>query len=60
VEDARASSTVGTPEDCAEQAQELLDAGLDGLLFNMMDAQDIEPIELAGAALAPLFAKATA
>jgi F420-dependent oxidoreductase-like protein len=59
LEDTRASSTVGSPEDCAEQAQALLDAGLDGLLFNMMDAQDIEPIALAGAALAPLFAGAT-
>ncbi len=40
----------------AEQAQALLDAGLDGLLFNMTDSQDLEPIRLAGATLAPLFA----
>jgi F420-dependent oxidoreductase-like protein len=55
LEQARAVATVGSPESVAEQAQTLLDAGLDGLLFNMMDAQDIEPIELAGGALAPLF-----
>jgi F420-dependent oxidoreductase-like protein len=56
VEQARAFATVGGPDTVAEQAQELLDAGLDGLLFNMMDAQDIEPVRLAGAALTPLFA----
>jgi len=32
----------------------LLDAGLDGLLFNMPDAHDLEPVELAGATLAPI------
>jgi len=56
VEQARAFATIGSPDSVAEQAQAFLDAGLDGLLFNMMDAQDIEPIELAGAALAPLVA----
>jgi F420-dependent oxidoreductase-like protein len=56
VERARAFATVGGPDSVAEQAQAFLDAGLDGLLFNMMDAQDLEPVRLAGAALAPLFA----
>jgi F420-dependent oxidoreductase-like protein len=51
-EQARASSTVSV----AEQAQALLDAGLDGLLFNMPDSQDLEPVRLAGTTLAPLFA----
>ncbi|HEY1480846.1 MAG TPA: LLM class F420-dependent oxidoreductase [Gaiellales bacterium] len=56
VEQARAFAMLGSPESVAEQAQAFLDAGLDGLLFNMPDSQDIEPVELAGAALAPLFA----
>jgi F420-dependent oxidoreductase-like protein len=54
VEQARAFAIVGGPESVAAQAQELLDAGLDGLLFNMTDSQDLEPVELAGATLAPL------
>jgi F420-dependent oxidoreductase-like protein len=53
---ARAFATVGGPDSVAEQAQAFLDAGLDGLLFNMTDSQDLEPVRLAGAALAPLFA----
>jgi F420-dependent oxidoreductase-like protein len=55
-EQARGFATVGGPESVAEQAQAFLDAGLDGLLFNMPDSQDLEPIRLAGATLAPLFA----
>ena len=35
-EQARAFATVGGPESVAEQAQAFLDAGLDGLLFNMI------------------------
>jgi alkanesulfonate monooxygenase SsuD/methylene tetrahydromethanopterin reductase-like flavin-dependent oxidoreductase (luciferase family) len=42
----------GDPDEIAEQAQELLDAGLDGLIFNMPDAQDLEPVAMAGRALA--------
>jgi alkanesulfonate monooxygenase SsuD/methylene tetrahydromethanopterin reductase-like flavin-dependent oxidoreductase (luciferase family) len=53
-EQARAIATIGSPDSVAEQAQALLDAGLDGLLFNMPDAQDLEPVELAGATLAPI------
>jgi F420-dependent oxidoreductase-like protein len=56
VERARAFATVGGPDTVAEQAQAFLDAGLDGLVFNMMDAQDLEPVRLAGRALAPLVA----
>jgi F420-dependent oxidoreductase-like protein len=56
VQRARAFATVGGPEAVAEQAQAFLDAGLDGLLFNMLDAHEIEPVRLAGAALSPLFA----
>ncbi|MDX6578684.1 MAG: hypothetical protein QOJ47_233 [Gaiellales bacterium] len=54
-EQARAVATIGSPDSVAEQAQALLDAGLDGLLFNMPDAHDLEPVELAGATLAPIF-----
>jgi F420-dependent oxidoreductase-like protein len=55
LEDARGFGTIGSPDSVAEQAQALLDAGLDGLLFNAPDSHDLEPVELAGAALAPLF-----
>jgi len=41
----------GVPETIAERAQELLDAGLDGLIFNMPDAQDLEPVAMAGEVL---------
>jgi F420-dependent oxidoreductase-like protein len=51
---ARASATVGGPDSVAEQAQAFLDAGLDGLLFNLPDAHDLEPVELAGRALTPV------
>jgi alkanesulfonate monooxygenase SsuD/methylene tetrahydromethanopterin reductase-like flavin-dependent oxidoreductase (luciferase family) len=56
VEDARGFATVGGPDSVAEQAQRFIDAGLDGLLFNMTDSQDLEPVRLAGKTLAPLFA----
>jgi F420-dependent oxidoreductase-like protein len=49
---ARAVATVGGLESVAEQAQAFLDAGLDGLLFNLPDAHDLEPVELAGRVLA--------
>ena len=55
-EQARALATVGSPESVAAQAQAFLDAGLDGLLFNMPDSQDLGPVRLAGATLAPLLA----
>jgi len=43
--------TIGSPEEIADQIRPLLEAGLDGLLFNMRDAQDPEPVALAGQAL---------
>jgi F420-dependent oxidoreductase-like protein len=55
-EQARAFATVGGPDSVAEQAQAFLDAGLDGLLFNLPDAHDLEPVALAGATLGPLVA----
>jgi len=40
--------TVGGPDEVAEQVRKLLDAGLDGLIFNMRDAYEVEPVALAG------------
>ncbi len=48
--------TVGGPDAVLEHAQRFLDAGLDGLIFNMPDAQDLEPVTLAGRTLSKLFA----
>jgi F420-dependent oxidoreductase-like protein len=47
---------VGGPDEVAEQVQELLDAGLDGLIFNLPDAHDLESVALAGSVLKPLLA----
>ena len=51
---ARAGFIVGGPGRVAEQAQKLLDAGLDGLIFNMPHMEDPEAIDLAGRTLAGL------
>jgi alkanesulfonate monooxygenase SsuD/methylene tetrahydromethanopterin reductase-like flavin-dependent oxidoreductase (luciferase family) len=56
----RAAFIVGGPDRVAEQAQKLLDAGLDGLIFNMPHMEDPEAIELAGKTLAGLRQPATA
>jgi F420-dependent oxidoreductase-like protein len=45
---------VGDPDTVAEQAQELLDAGLDGLIFNLPDVHDLESVRLLGQTLGPL------
>jgi F420-dependent oxidoreductase-like protein len=45
---------VGSPDRVAEGAQKLLDAGLDGLIFNMPHAEDEHAIKLAGATLSKL------
>jgi F420-dependent oxidoreductase-like protein len=52
----RASTVSGDPEEVAEQARAYLDAGLDGLVFNMHDAHELEPIALAGEALSKALA----
>jgi alkanesulfonate monooxygenase SsuD/methylene tetrahydromethanopterin reductase-like flavin-dependent oxidoreductase (luciferase family) len=57
IEQTRGLTTVGDPDSAAEQAQAFLDAGLDGLLFNMPDTHELEPIELAGATLAPILGR---
>ena len=48
--------TIGGPDEVAEQARALLDAGLDGLIFNMRDAHELEPVALAGGALSKALA----
>jgi F420-dependent oxidoreductase-like protein len=50
----RTSFIAGSPDRVAEQAQKLLAAGLDGLIFNMPRMEDPEAIELAGQTLAGL------
>jgi F420-dependent oxidoreductase-like protein len=55
VDDVRKVATIGSPAEVLEQCRTLLDAGLDGLLFNMFDAQAIGPVELAGETLSQLF-----
>jgi F420-dependent oxidoreductase-like protein len=47
----RAGFTVGGPDTVTEKAQELLDAGLDGVIFNMPHMEAPEFIELAGKTL---------
>jgi len=51
----RAYMVVGDPDSVSEQVAEYLDAGLDGLIFNMPEAQDIDPVRLAGKTLAAAF-----
>jgi F420-dependent oxidoreductase-like protein len=48
----RTSFIAGSPDQVAEEAQKLLDAGLDGLIFNMPHMEDPEAIDLAGRTLA--------
>ncbi|HEY3209070.1 MAG TPA: LLM class F420-dependent oxidoreductase [Actinomycetota bacterium] len=47
----RMSQIVGDPDEVGEKVQELLDAGLDGLIFNMWGVQELEPVALAGQTL---------
>jgi F420-dependent oxidoreductase-like protein len=51
IEQYRAYSLVGTPDTVAEQARAYLDAGLEGLFFNMPDVYDLETVALAGKTL---------
>src|SRR5206468_963470 len=44
-------SLVGDADTVAEGARGLLDAGLDGLIFNLPDAHDLEPVALLGETL---------
>jgi F420-dependent oxidoreductase-like protein len=46
------TAIAGSPEQVLEKVKEHFDAGLDGLLFNMPDAHDLEALTLAGQTLA--------
>ena len=45
---------VGDPDSVCEQLARYLEAGLDGMIFNMHDAQDLEPVRLAGRTLSAI------
>ena len=51
----RGYAVSGHPDQVCEQVQAYLDAGLDGLVFNMPDAQDLDPVRLAGRTLTDAF-----
>ena len=44
----------GDPDTVAEKASELLDAGLDALIFNSPDVHELETVQLLGETLGPL------
>jgi F420-dependent oxidoreductase-like protein len=46
-----AAVTAGDPDTVTEKAAALLDAGLDGLIFNLPDAHDLDTVALAGETL---------
>lgn len=46
----------GNPDSVCEQVGAYLEAGLDGMVFNMHDAQDLDPVRLAGETLTKAFA----
>ena len=52
--DRRATWIVGDPDTVAEKCSELLDAGLDGLIFNTPYVHELETVELIGTTLGPL------
>jgi alkanesulfonate monooxygenase SsuD/methylene tetrahydromethanopterin reductase-like flavin-dependent oxidoreductase (luciferase family) len=47
----RMSQIEGDADEVGEKAQELREAGLDGLIFNMWGVQELEPVALAGQTL---------
>ncbi len=51
-----AMATTGDPDTIAEQAQAFAEVGIQGMTLVIPDAHDLEPIELAGRTLAPVFA----
>jgi F420-dependent oxidoreductase-like protein len=44
----------GDPDGVAQQVHDYLDAGLDGLIFNIPDSYDLETVQLAGEALSQI------
>ena len=55
VQAVRSFMFVGDPDSICQQVSGYLEAGLDGLIFGFPDAQDIEPVRLAGRALSTAF-----
>jgi alkanesulfonate monooxygenase SsuD/methylene tetrahydromethanopterin reductase-like flavin-dependent oxidoreductase (luciferase family) len=53
-EERRAMIFVGDPDTVVGQAQELLDAGIEGLTISIPDVHDLETVALAGRTLGPL------
>jgi len=51
----RAMVTAGDPDAVIEQVGALFDAGLDGVVFNMPDADDLDTVALAGKTLTGAF-----
>jgi F420-dependent oxidoreductase-like protein len=50
-----AYAIAGDPDAVSEQVATYLDAGLDGMVFNVHGAQDLEPVRLAGTTLSSAF-----
>ena len=59
-EEILATVVAGDPDTVVEQAAGLLDAGMDGLIFNAPDAHDTETLALIGETLAPLLERRAA
>jgi F420-dependent oxidoreductase-like protein len=59
-EERLAMTTVGDPDKIAEHAQAFAEIGIEGMTFSMPDVHDVAAIELAGRALAPVFASTVA
>jgi alkanesulfonate monooxygenase SsuD/methylene tetrahydromethanopterin reductase-like flavin-dependent oxidoreductase (luciferase family) len=57
--DDRAAATTGSPDAVADQVGELLKVGVDGVVFTMADADDLELVELAGTTLRSVFDSAS-
>jgi F420-dependent oxidoreductase-like protein len=52
-----ATVLAGDPDTVAEKASELLDAGVEALIFNSPDVHELETIQMIGETLAPLVAE---
>jgi F420-dependent oxidoreductase-like protein len=55
IDQVRGYVAAGTPEQLPDIVGEFLDAGLDGMLFNMTQAHEVEPVALAGKTLTSAF-----
>jgi F420-dependent oxidoreductase-like protein len=55
-----ASVISGDPDAVGERVQALADAGLEGMTLSLPDVHDLETVELAGRAIAPVFGSVTA